>query len=102
MARGKAQGKPRHESQSPLSPQAEKYVRTERPVVCSEGAHRRVVFAHSSSYSEWNVDKTWSCQDWKSDELMDDRTVRPTLCKNDLDPNDNSDSDSASSSSITN
>ena len=65
VARGKAQGKPRHESQSPLSPQAEKYVRTERPVVCSEGAHRRVVFAHSSSYSEWNVDKTWSCQDWK-------------------------------------
>ena len=59
--------KTRHESQNPLSPQTEKYDRTERPVVC----------AHSSSYSEWNVDKTWSYQEWKSDELMEDRTVRP-------------------------
>ena len=35
---------------------------------------------HSSSYSEWNIDKTWSSQEWKSDELMDDRTVRPVVC----------------------
>ena len=35
-------GKTRHESQNPLSPQAEKYDRTVRPVV----------YAHSSSYSE--------------------------------------------------
>ena len=46
-------GKTRHESQTPLSPQTEKYDRTVRPVVC----------AHSSSYSEWNVDKTWSSQE---------------------------------------
>ena len=59
-------GKTRHESQTPLSPQTEKYDRTGRPVVC----------AHSSSYSEWNVDETWSSQEWKSDELVDDRTVR--------------------------
>ena len=59
-------GKTRHESQTPLSPQAGKYDRTGRPVVC----------AHSSSYSEWNVDKTWSSQEWKSDELMNDRTER--------------------------
>ena len=63
-------GKTRHESQNPLSPQAEKYERTVRPVVC----------AHSSSYSEWNIDKTWSSQEWKSDELMDDRTERPVVC----------------------
>ena len=63
-------GKTRHESQTPLSPQSEKYDRTERPVVC----------AHSSSYSERNLDKTWSSQEWKSDELMDDRTERPTVC----------------------
>ena len=44
--------------------------------MCSEGAHRPVVNAHSSSDSEWNVDETWSPQEWKSDELMDDRTVR--------------------------
>ena len=24
--------------------------------------------------------KTWSSQEWKSDELMDDRTVRPVVC----------------------
>ena len=62
--------KTRHESQNPPSPQAGKYGRTGRPVVC----------AHSSSYSEWNVDKTWSSQEWKSDELMDDRTGRPVVC----------------------
>ena len=62
-------GKTRHESQNPLSPQDEKYDRTGRPVVCSEGAHRPVVCAYSSNFSEWNVDKTWSSQEWKSDEL---------------------------------
>ena len=62
-------GKTRHESQTPLSPQTEMYDRTERPVV----------HAHSSSYSEWNVDKTWSSQEWKSDEWMDDRTGRPIV-----------------------
>ena len=61
--------KTRHESQSSLSPQTEKYDRTERPVV----------YAHSPSYSEWNIDKTWSSQEWKSDELMDDRTGRPVV-----------------------
>ena len=45
-----------------------------------ERTDRPVVYAHSSSYSEWNVDKTWSSQEWKSDELMDDRTVRPIVC----------------------
>ena len=60
-------GKSGHESQYLLSLRAEKYDRTVRPVV----------YAHSSSYSEWNVDKTWSSQEWKSDELMEDRTERP-------------------------
>ena len=61
--------KTRHESQSPLSLQTEKYDRTVR----------RVVYAHSSSYSGLNVDKTWSSQEWKSDELVDDRTGRPVV-----------------------
>ena len=61
--------KTRHESQTPLSLQTEKYDGTERPVV----------YAHSSSYSEWNIDQTWSSQEWKSDELMDDRTERPVV-----------------------
>ena len=62
-------GKTRHESQSSLSLQTEKHYRTVRPVV----------YAHSSSYSEWNVDKTWSSQEWKSDELMEHRTGRPVV-----------------------
>ena len=62
--------KTKYDSQSPLSLQAEMYDRTGRPVVC----------AHSSSHSEWNIDKTWSHQEWKSDELMDDRTERPVVC----------------------
>ena len=52
--------KTRPESQSPLSPRTERHHRTSRPVKD----------AYSSSYSEWNVDKTWSSQEWKSDELM--------------------------------
>ena len=62
-------GKTRHESQTPLRPQTEKYDGTVRPVVC----------AHSSSYPEWNIVKTWSSQEWTSDELMDDRTGRPVV-----------------------
>ena len=62
-------GKTRHESQFPLSSQTEQHDRTGGPVV----------YAYSSSYSEWNVDKTWSSQEWKSDELMDDRTGRPVV-----------------------
>ena len=37
---------------------------------------RPVVYAHSSTYSELNIDETWSSREWKSDELMDDRTGR--------------------------
>ena len=61
--------KTRHEIQFPLSPQTEQHCRT----------GRLVVFAYSSSYSEWNVDKTWFSQGWKSDELMEDRTGRPVV-----------------------
>ena len=61
--------KNKHESQTLLSPQTEKYDRTGRPVV----------YAHSSSCSEWNIDKIWFSQEWKSDELVEDRTVRPVV-----------------------
>ena len=59
------------------------YDRTVKPVVCRDTSHERhrlVEKAHSSSYSEWNIDKTCSPQEWKSDELMDDGTVRPVVC----------------------
>ena len=59
--------KTRHESQFPLSSRTEQHHRT----------GRLVEDTYSSSYSEWNVDKTWSSQEWKSDELMEDRTGRP-------------------------
>ena len=35
-----------------------------------------VMGACSSNYSEWNTDEKWSSQEWKSDELMEVRTVR--------------------------
>ena len=30
-----------------------------------------------SNYSEWNTDEKWSSQEWKSDEVLEARTVRP-------------------------
>ena len=75
-----------YESQGLLSTQAEKNDRTGKPVVCRDTSHeqghrhRFVERTHSASYSEWNIDKAWSCQEWKSDELIDDRTVKPVVC----------------------
>ena len=62
----KTPGKTRHESRTPLSSWTEQHVRTERLVLDS----------YSSSYSEWNIDEKWSSQEWKSDEVMEVRTVR--------------------------
>ena len=66
-----------YESQSPLSARAKMCDRTVKPVVCrdtshEQGHHRYVESTHSASYSEWDNDKAWSSQEWKSDELMDD------------------------------
>ena len=55
-------GKTKHESQFPLSSWNEQHQRTGRPVKDT----------YLPSFSEWNVDKTWSSQEWKSDELMED------------------------------
>ena len=62
-------GKTRHESQFPLSSRTEQHHRI----------GRLVEDAYSSSNSEWNVDKTLSSQEWKSDELMKVRTGRPVV-----------------------
>ena len=56
--------KTRHESQLLLSSWNEQHHRT----------GRLVLDAYSSSYSEWNADEAWSSQEWKSDELLEDRT----------------------------
>ena len=67
--------------------QAEKYDRTGKPVVGRDTSHeqghhhqRFVESSYSASYSEGDDDKTWSSQEWKADELMDDRTVKPVVC----------------------
>ena len=65
--------------------QAEEEKRTERPVVGrdtshAQGHHQRFVgSSFSASYSGWDDDKAWSSQEWKADELMDDRTVKPVV-----------------------
>ena len=79
-------GQRRNESQSPLSMQAETCDRTEKPVVGRDtsyapGHHQRFVeSSYSASYSGWDDDKTWSSQEWKAGDLMDDRTVKPVVC----------------------
>ena len=62
--------KTRHESQQPLSSWNEQHQRT----------GRLVLDAYSSNNSEWNADKNWSSQEWKSDELMEVRTGRLVVC----------------------
>ena len=88
-------GKTRHESQFPLSSRTEQHQRT----------GRLVEDAYSSSYSAWNVDKTWSSQEWKSDELMEVRTGRPVLFAQHTDrfivENDNMDSDTEAESEMS-
>ena len=87
--------KTRHESQLPLSSWNEQHHRTRRPVED----------AYSSGYSEWNVDKTWSSQEWKSDELMEVRTGRPVVTAQHTDrfivENDNMDSHTEAKSEMS-
>ena len=60
--------------------------------------------AYSSSYSEWNIDSTWSSQEWKSDEL-EDRTGRPVVNAQHTDrfivENDKMDSTTATESDLS-
>ena len=76
-------GKRRCESQSPLSMQVEKCDRTEKPVVFRDTGHEHRHHhrcTHSASYSDWDVDTASTSQEWKSDELMDERTGKTVLC----------------------
>ena len=79
-------GKRSYESQSPLSAKAEKYDRTGQPVVGSDprtapGYHHKqfVESSYSARFSGWDDGKAWSSQEWKADELMDDRTGTPVV-----------------------
>ena len=48
-------GKTRNESQTPLSPQVEKYDRTERPVVCPQGGAHQFVIEDDETESELSL-----------------------------------------------
>ena len=75
-----------YESQSPVSKQAEQHDRTVKPVVGRDTSrapshHQRLVEnSYSASYSGWDDDEAWSFQEWKADELLDDRTEKPVVC----------------------
>ena len=76
-----------YESQSPWSAKDEKNDRTETPVVGRDtsyepGHHHKqlVESSYSARCSGWDDDKAWSSQEWKADELMDDRTGTPVVC----------------------
>ena len=87
--------KTRRESQLPLSSWNEQHQRT----------GRLVLDAYSSNYSEWNADKNWSSQEWKSDELMEVRTERPVAFAQHTDrfnvENDNMDSNTVAESDMS-
>ena len=74
-------------SQSPWSAKAEKDDRTGQPVVdrdaSRESMHHHKQFvksSYSARYSERDDDEAWSSQEWRADELMDDRTGQPVVC----------------------
>ena len=51
--------------------------RTGRPVI---NCHKQFIeSSYSARYSRWDDDKAWSSQEWKADELMDDRTEQPVV-----------------------
>ena len=76
-----------YESQSPWSAEAEKYDRTVTPVVGRDRSHEPgnyhkqfVESSYSARNSGWDEDKAWFSQEWKPDELKDDRTGTPVVC----------------------
>ena len=75
-----------YESQSPWSAKAEEYDRSATPVVGRDTSHapghhhkQFVESSYTARYSGWDDDKAWSSQEWKADELMDDRTGQPIV-----------------------
>ena len=62
-------------------------IELEQPAVGRDASHasghhhkRSVDSSYSASCSGWDDDRAWSSQDWKADELMDDRTGTPVVC----------------------
>ena len=81
--------KTKSESQLPLSSWNEQQTSTGRPVLG----------ASSSNYCEWNIDDKWCSQEWKSNEMLGARTVRPVYDKFVID--DDMDSDTVAESNLS-
>ena len=60
---------------------------------------RPVLGVSSSNYSEWNIDDKWSSPEWKSGEMLEARTGRPTDDKFVID--DDTDSDTVTESNVS-
>ena len=50
-----------------------------QPVVDRDASHESVHHHKQIVKSSWDDDKAWSSQEWKADELMDDRTGQPVV-----------------------
>ena len=61
---------------------------------------RLVKGASSSNYSEWNIDDTWSSQEWKSGEMLGARMERPVDDKSVIDHDVDSDTVTESNLSL--
>ena len=79
-------GKKSYESQSSWSAKAEKDDGTEQPVVDRDASHESmhhhkkcVESSYSARYSRWENDVASSSQEWKADELKNDRTEQPVV-----------------------
>ena len=83
----KARGRQVMEVRVPGSAKAVKHDRTGQPVVGHDASHESVHHhkqfvesSYSARNSGWDDDKAWSSQEWKADELMDDRKGTPVVC----------------------
>ena len=56
------------------------YDRTVRLVVFRDASRAQRHHQFAESTHSWDDNKAWSSQEWKADEVMDDRTVRPVVC----------------------
>ena len=74
-------GKRSYESQSPCSAKAEEYDRTVTQVTRQGTTTKDPLKARTQhATQDGTMTKAWSSQEWKADELMDDRTGTPVVC----------------------
>ena len=70
-----------HESQTPLSPRKLRSTIERGDPLFAHSERTNPLYVHTHQATQHGIlIKTWSSQEWKSDELMDDRTGRPVVC----------------------